>query len=75
MRAWLHTRKGKIVGVEVGGDDTWMRVLLTEDAWADARRRRTLAGTVCTYHRRLMVETVRINLAAASPESGEVDRG
>ncbi|BAU32471.1 uncharacterized protein MalAC0309_1620 [Microcella alkaliphila] len=71
MTAWLHQRKGKVVGTEVGGDDTWMRVRLREDAWADVRRRHLYtAGSVQTYRRSLMVEVVD----AESADSGAAER-
>lgn len=58
-RAWLHGRKGKIVGEVVRVDDVWLWVRLAIDAWADVRRRRLdLAGSVVQYRRSLMVEVV-----------------
>lgn len=49
-RVWLHSRKGRIIGEVVAQDDTWTHIRLTEDAWADVRRRhRHEAGTVQTY--------------------------
>lgn len=57
MSAWVHSRKGKIVGEEVGGAGEWMHVRLSEDAWADARHRYVdPAGTTQTYRRSFMVE-------------------
>lgn len=67
MTAWLHQRKGKIVGTVVGGDETWLHVELRDDAWADARRRRRHpAGSVQTYRRSLMV----LVEDSASPNEG-----
>jgi hypothetical protein len=58
-RAWLHGRKGKIVGEVVRVEGEWMWVRLAVDAWADVRRRHLdLAGSVVQYRRSLMVEVV-----------------
>jgi hypothetical protein len=58
-RVWYHTTKGRIVGTLVGdtNDPEWMRVCLTESAWADVRRRHlNEPGTVQAYRRTRMVE-------------------
>ena len=56
---WLHRRKGRIVGEVVGQDDTWTHIRLSEDAWADVRRRHLYAaGTVQTYRTEFLVEFV-----------------
>ena len=31
IRTWFHSRKGRIVGIPVGGDDTWLDIELAED--------------------------------------------
>jgi len=59
MGVWMHRRKGRIVGDVVGQDDTWTRIRLSEDAWADVRRRHLdEAGSVQTYRTNLLVEFV-----------------
>ena len=62
-RRWRHTVKGPIVGVEVGGDETWMKVRLIGDhrlTWLSPGRGQrgevTPDGEVMTLRRDRMIE-------------------
>ncbi|GAA3730222.1 hypothetical protein GCM10022239_03520 [Leifsonia bigeumensis] len=56
-QVWHHQRKGRIVGEIVRQDDTWTHIRLSEDAWADVRKRHLdPSGTVQTYRTEYLVE-------------------
>lgn len=66
VRSWDHCRKGRITGVEVGGDEEWVHVRLVGDhqvRWLSAENRMRQIqkggepdGEVMTLRRSLMVE-------------------
>lgn len=68
VRAWDHSRKGRILGVEVGGDETWAHIRLVgthQVRWLSASNRLRQVesggehdGEVMVLRRSLMTEVV-----------------
>lgn len=57
VKNWMHLHIGPVTGIEVGGDDTWIKILLVGDHPRDSYSNKvSRSGTGLMTKRELMKE-------------------